>query len=107
MVTAETLFQAGSVSKPVAAFAALQLVESDRLSLDTDVNALVKGWQVPAAELTKTERGATNCLSLRLALLKSATVFGQLPFPGLAWLAGRKRHPSSLERCLPFRVATS
>ena len=37
-VTAETLFQAGSISKPVAATAALHLVEQGRLSLDSDVN---------------------------------------------------------------------
>ena len=37
-VTATTLFQAGSVSKPVAALGALRLVEEGKLSLDEDVN---------------------------------------------------------------------
>jgi CubicO group peptidase (beta-lactamase class C family) len=37
-VTTETLFQAGSISKPVAAMAALRLVEQSRLSLASDVN---------------------------------------------------------------------
>ena len=39
-VTAETLFQAGSISKPVTALAVLRLVEADKLSLDDDVNHL-------------------------------------------------------------------
>ena len=41
---ATTLFQAGSVSKPVAAFGALQLVEAGQLSLEGDINTLLKSW---------------------------------------------------------------
>src|SRR5256885_14164639 len=37
-VTTNTLFQAGSVSKPVAALGALRMVEDGRLALDDDVN---------------------------------------------------------------------
>ena len=33
-VTPETMFQAGSISKPLAAMAALRLVEQGKLSLD-------------------------------------------------------------------------
>ncbi len=47
-----TLFQAGSVSKPVAAFGALQLVEAGKLSLDADVNSALKSWKLPANEFT-------------------------------------------------------
>ena len=59
-VTANTLFQAASVSKPVAALAALQLVEEGRVDLDADVNTYqpvakvglvqilgLKAWQTP------------------------------------------------------------
>lgn len=53
-VTADTLFQAGSVSKPVAAMAALALVEDGRLSLDTDVNKTLKSWTLPASPFTTT-----------------------------------------------------
>jgi CubicO group peptidase (beta-lactamase class C family) len=45
-VTAETLFQAGSISKPVAAMAALHLVEQGRLSLDSDVNQKLTSWKI-------------------------------------------------------------
>jgi CubicO group peptidase (beta-lactamase class C family) len=52
-VTPETLFQAGSVSKPVAAMAALKLVEEGKLSLDGDVNSQLKSWKVPENKFTK------------------------------------------------------
>src|SRR5215831_13558364 len=41
-VTSRTLFQAGSVSKPVAATGALRLVQDGKLSLDKDVNRSLK-----------------------------------------------------------------
>ena len=51
-VTPNTLFQAASISKPVAALAALRLVESGRVDLDGDVNAYLTSWQVPGNEFT-------------------------------------------------------
>jgi CubicO group peptidase (beta-lactamase class C family) len=47
-VTPRTLFQAGSISKPVAAAAVMRLVEEGRLSLDADVNDYLRSWKVPA-----------------------------------------------------------
>ncbi|MXW65610.1 MAG: beta-lactamase family protein [Gemmatimonadales bacterium] len=52
-VTPNTLFQAASISKPVAALAALRLVESGRVDLDGDVNAHLTSWQVPGNEFTE------------------------------------------------------
>jgi CubicO group peptidase (beta-lactamase class C family) len=52
IVSLETLFQAASMSKPVAAVAALQLVEDGRVSLDEDVNLRLKSWKVPATDFT-------------------------------------------------------
>lgn len=43
-VTSNTLFQAGSISKPVAALGALRLVQDGRLTLDGDVNRWLKQW---------------------------------------------------------------
>jgi CubicO group peptidase (beta-lactamase class C family) len=48
-VTAETLFQAGSISKPVAAMAALHQVQLGKLSLDADVNSMLTSWKLPDA----------------------------------------------------------
>ena len=77
-VTPETLFQAASISKPVAALAAMHLVEQGALSLDEDVNAKLQSWKVPGNEFTKTEK-----VTLRRLLTHSAglTVHG---FPGYA-----------------------
>jgi CubicO group peptidase (beta-lactamase class C family) len=43
----DTLFQAGSISKPVTALAALELAARSELDLDADVNGWLTGWQLP------------------------------------------------------------
>ena len=55
-VTALTLFQAASISKPLAAMAALSLVQAGKLSLDENVNLKLKSWQVPDNEFTKDQK---------------------------------------------------
>lgn len=52
-VTPETLFSAGSISKPVAALAALQLVEQGKLALDTPINRYLTSWQIAENEFTR------------------------------------------------------
>ena len=54
-VTTETLFQAGSVSKPVAALLALSLVGDGKLTLDQPVNEILETWQVPDNEFTRVQ----------------------------------------------------
>lgn len=46
-VTSHTLFQAASISKPIAALAALRLADRGDLDMDRDVNTLLRSWQVP------------------------------------------------------------
>ena len=77
-VTPTTLFQAGSISKSVAAIGVLRLVELGKLSLDEDVNAKLTSWKVPENEFTKTEK-----VTLKRILSHTAgmTVHG---FPGYA-----------------------
>jgi CubicO group peptidase (beta-lactamase class C family) len=55
-VTTRTLFQAGSVSKPVPAIATMSLVQQGELSLDQDVNVKLKSWKVPENEFTKDQK---------------------------------------------------
>lgn len=81
-VTERTLFQAGSISKPVAAMTILKKVEQGKLSLDEDVNAKLVSWKLPENELTaKKKVTLANLLSHTAGL----TVHG---FPGYA--AGEK-----------------
>jgi CubicO group peptidase (beta-lactamase class C family) len=77
-VTTSTLFQAGSISKPVSALGALCLVERGKLALDEDVNARLRSWKVPSNEFT-----GKKTVTLRGLLSHTAglTVHG---FPGYA-----------------------
>jgi len=54
-VNANTLFQAGSISKPLSALAALKLFENDSLDLNKNVNDYLKKWQIPENKFTKTK----------------------------------------------------
>jgi CubicO group peptidase (beta-lactamase class C family) len=75
-VDANTMFQAGSISKPLAALAALKLVEMGKVDLNTDVNDYLIGWKVPDSEFSAKEK-----VTLRRLLTHTAgtTVHG---FPG-------------------------
>ena len=77
-VTPETLFQAASISKPVAASGMLRLVAEGKLALDTNVNRYLKSWQVPDNQFTATEKVTLRRLASHSAGL---TVHG---FPGYA-----------------------
>jgi len=55
-VTTKTLFQAGSISKPVSALGALVLVEKGKLSLDANVNDQLVSWKIPENEFTKEQK---------------------------------------------------
>jgi CubicO group peptidase (beta-lactamase class C family) len=46
-VAPDTLFQAASISKPIAVLAMLRLVDRGLLDLDEDVNEKLTSWQVP------------------------------------------------------------
>src|SRR5438105_3845686 len=74
--TPKTLFQAGSISKPVAAAGMLVLVQQGKLSLDEDVNQKLKSWKVPESEFTQKEKVTLRRLACHSAGL---TVHG---FPG-------------------------
>ena len=75
-VTPETLFQAASMSKALAATAALRLVEQGRFDLDEDVNSRLSAWKVPPSPYTTEQK-----VTLRRLLSHTAgmTVGG---FPG-------------------------
>ncbi|MBA3573254.1 MAG: class A beta-lactamase-related serine hydrolase [Pyrinomonadaceae bacterium] len=77
-VTTETLFQAGSISKPVAAMVALKKVEQGKVTLDENINNKLTSWKLPDNEFTaKKKVTLANLLSHTGGL----TVHG---FPGYA-----------------------
>lgn len=75
-VTTETMFLAGSISKPVAAIRAHQLAEAGVIHLDSNVNNYLRTWQVPDNEFTEKEKVTTRRILNHTAGL---TVWG---FPG-------------------------
>ena len=75
-VDPHTIFQAGSISKPTAAIAALRMVEQGKLQLDAPINSELKSWKLPDNEFTK---GAPVTLRGILSHGAGLTVHG---FPG-------------------------
>ncbi|NOX93634.1 MAG: beta-lactamase family protein [Alphaproteobacteria bacterium] len=51
-VNTDTLFQAASLSKPIASLAALKLVEEGKISLDAPVNDYLVSWKIPDNKFT-------------------------------------------------------
>jgi CubicO group peptidase (beta-lactamase class C family) len=82
-VTDETIFQAGSISKPVSAMTALHLVEAGLLDLDADVNEALRSWQVPENEHTQVHKVTLRGLLSHTAGL---TVSGYRGYPSEAQL---------------------
>lgn len=77
-VTVSTQFQAASLSKAVAAAAALRLVDRGTLSLDAPVNARLRSWRLPASR-----EFDVNRVTLRRLLSHTAglTVSGYPGYP--------------------------
>jgi CubicO group peptidase (beta-lactamase class C family) len=72
-VTTETLFQAASISKLVAALVALRVVERRRLKLDEDVNCQLRSWKLPENEFTEEKKVSLRwLLSHRAGLTDNA-----------------------------------
>jgi CubicO group peptidase (beta-lactamase class C family) len=75
---ADTLFQAGSISKPIATMGTLHLVQERKLSLDTDINTNLASWKLPPSASAP---GAVVTLRELLTHTAGLTVHG---FPGYA-----------------------
>ncbi|MCX6223020.1 MAG: serine hydrolase [Bacteroidia bacterium] len=68
-VDTNTLFQAASISKPVVALAALELVENGKLNLDNDINDYLKNWNIPDNKFTDQRK-----ITLRMLLTHTAGI---------------------------------
>jgi CubicO group peptidase (beta-lactamase class C family) len=97
--TTETLFQAGSISKPVAAMVALRKVQDGKLALDEDINKRLVSWKLPDNEFTaKKKVTLANLLSHSAGL----TVHG---FPGYAVGEKLPTLPQVLDGAAPANTA--
>lgn len=94
-VTAMTLFQAASISKPVAASVLLRLVDEGKLDLDRPVNEYLTSWKLPENAFTATEQVTLRRLASHAA---GTTVHG---FPGYAEGADVPTVPQILDGTKP------
>jgi len=76
-VTPDSLFQAGSISKPVAALVTLRLVASGRLGLDDPILSRLKSWKLPDSAA-----GGNEPVTVRHLLTHSAGL-APITYPGV------------------------
>ena len=91
----DSLFQAGSLAKPVTLFAALRMQQQGVIDFDADVETYLTSYHLPAARLTPTRSPCATCSHILLGSHPAVT----------SGMHKANRSPMTRRRCVQRRRA--